>query len=235
MDNMANGQDEDIYLFQNGYGQTPAFPGQTFDDFLPTSPNTADSETGPVFLNPNDLTIKRETDEKILNKINNRQTRSPPSSNGSSRSSSSNSAKQHVRNVSEASTVASHPAYPLQTATWGSGINGLSMPSGDDLFADTDMSGLEDYEESNQQMASDFDFETAASTPSGFNNSSAPQPYRPTAAYGTLSQAKNVSPRVTGTQSQFYFGGSREASPLSAMLPTSQASSPWSKQSPSSG
>jgi IPT/TIG domain/Ankyrin repeats (many copies) len=235
MDDMADGQDEDIYLFQNGYGQTPAFPAQTFDDFLPTSPNTADSVNGPVFLNPNDLTIKRETDEKILNKINNRQARSPPSSNGSSRSSSSNSAKQHNRNVSEASTAASRPAYPLQTATWGSGINGLSMPSGDDLFADTDMSGLEDYEASNQQMASDFDFETAASTPSGFNNSSAPQPYRPTAAYGTLSQVKSSSPRVPGTQSQFYFGGSREASPLSAMLPTSQAPSPWSKQSPSSG
>lgn len=46
------------------------------------------------------------------------------------------------------------------------------MPAEDDFYADTDMGGLEtDFERSNEQMASAFDFDTAASTPSGFGNS----------------------------------------------------------------
>jgi hypothetical protein len=92
-------------------------------------------------------------------------------------------------------------------------------------------------------MATDFDFDTAASTPSGFvemnnkigniKNPAVPQSYK---------QHKNITQfgkqpantQLPNSQGRFFFAGSRDVSPLNAMLPT-QGQSPWNKPSPSSG
>lgn len=238
---MAASHDDDMYLFQGSYEQTPGYPGQAFDDFLETSPTAGDSNS--TFLNPNDLTIKKEGGENLQGIDTHKPTSSPPSSSGSSRSSSSIPAKRHLRDVSEAST-ASQTGVPSRSGAWRSGINGLTMPSNDDLFPDTDMSGFEeDFIASNEQMASDFDFDTAASTPSGLDAApfslrakSNTQPFSGSTGFASgIAPIKGSSPRIPAGQPRFYFGGSRETSPLSAMLPTSQAQSPWAQHSPSSG
>jgi hypothetical protein len=241
---MATAHDDDMYLFQTGLDQTPSFAGQDFDAFLGTpAPDVDQAGLSAGFLNPSDLTIKRESESF-----------SPPSHNGAfvrgsrgsasgSSSTSSDSAADDERNMSAAST-ASPPAHDTIQGAWGSGINGFSIPANEQLFGDTSMAGMDqDFEASNQQMASAFDFETAASTPSGLDiinkipHTNPPllnQAFgRPTnfSGYGKQHSSKQVS---TG-QPQFFFAGSREASPLNAMLPATQAQSPWTKHSPSSG
>lgn len=238
-----------MYLFQSGFAETPApFPGQAFDDFLGNTPNgKTPVAASPAFLNPNELSIKRESQDEQTIRLESmaaRTARSPPSSNGSTRSSSSDDAKfEHNRNISAASGVSPAATQVHDQSLWNTGISGLSMPSGDDMFADASMNGLEnDYEASNEQMASDFDFETAASTPSGFDpaslqqSKSAPgiQAFRRT-NFNAMGQNTGPSSQVPAAQPQFFFGASREASPLNAMLPSAQGQSPWSKNSPSSG
>jgi hypothetical protein len=239
-----------MYLFQSGFAETPAsFPGQAFDDFLVNTPSAKTPATAsPAFLNPNELSIKRESQEEQTIRLDSmaaRTARSPPSSEGSTRSSSSDDAKfNHNRNISAASGISPAATQGGDQLLWNtSGIGGFSMPSGDDMFADSSISGLEnDFEASNEQMASDFDFETAASTPSGFDAASLQQTkpapgmnvYRRT-NFNTMGQNSGPSTRLPAGQPQFFFGASREASPLSAMLPTAQGQSPWSKNSPSSG
>ena len=111
------------------------------------------------------------------------------------------------------------------------------------MFVDTDMTGFDpDFEASNQQMASDFDFETAASTPSGFDTAplgpfkTAPavQPFHSTHTFHPYVQHKTTSPRLPAGKAHFYVGESRESSPLNTMLPT-QTQTSWNKHSPSSG
>ena len=245
---MDGTQDEDMYLFQSGFVETPTpFPGQAFDDFLTSSGKTP-AAASPAFLNPNELSIKRESQDEQTIRLDSmaaRTARSPPSSDGSTRSSSSDDTKfNHNHNISAVSGIAPGTTQVRDQSLWNtSGINGLSMPSGDDMFADTSMNGLDnDFEASNEQMASDFDFETAASTPSGFDaaslqqNKPAPgmQVFRRT-NFNAMGQNTGPSPRLPAVQPQFFFGASREASPLNAMLPTTQGQSPWSKNSPSSG
>lgn len=247
---MDGTQDDDMYLFQSGFTETPApFPGQAFDDFLVNTPSAkTPAEISPAFLNPNELSIKRESQEEQTVRLDSmaaRTARSPPSSDGSTRSSSSDDAKfNHNRNISTASGVSPHITQGEDQSMWNtSGIEGLSMPTGDEMFTDSNMTGLDnDFEASNEQMASDFDFETAASTPSGFDaaslqqTKSAPgmQVFRRT-NFSAMGPNTGPSPRLPAGQPQFFFGASREASPLSAMLPTTQGQSPWSKNSPSSG
>ena len=245
---MDGTQDEDMYLFQSGFAETPApFPGQAFDEFLVNTPNgkTPAAASSPAFLNPNELSIKRESQDEQTIRLDSmaaRTQRSPPSSEGSTRSSSSDDAKFHNRNISSTSGISPSATQGVEQALWNtSGIGGLSMPSGEDIFADANMTGLEN-DFSNEQMASDFDFETAASTPSGFDaaslqqGKSAPgiQVFRG-ANFSAMGPGTGPSPRLPVGQPQFFFGASREASPLNAMLPATQGQSPWSKNSPSSG
>ncbi|KIW93001.1 uncharacterized protein Z519_06850 [Cladophialophora bantiana CBS 173.52] len=241
---MASAQDDDMYLFQTGLGQTPAFAGQDFDAFLETpAPDDDQSASHAGFLNPNDLTIKRETDSFSPVPPNDAFARASRGSASGSSSSSSESPTDHTRHMSAAST-ASPSAHDTIQSTWGSGINGFSISSGDHLFEDTAMAGLDqDFEASNQQMASDFDFDTAASTPSGFDPTNKnnnvkttlmSQPFKRHAEFAGFGKQPSTAPLPNG-QPQFFFAGSREASPLNAMLPSAQGQSPWSKHSPSSG
>ena len=240
---MANNGDDDMYLFNAGLSPTgAAYAGATFDDLLPATPASRGSTASTSFLNPDDLTIKRESDAQVDFKPPARYQKggSSPASEGSSQESSSGSTKQHSRYASEAYT-ASPAVRGTSTNDWGTGISGLKMPSNDDMFGDTEMSGLDaDYEVSNQQMASDFDFDTAASTPSGYEDTK-PMKLKTASAVKSFRTAQtidpqhtNLSPRLPVTQAPFYLGESRDSSPLNAMLPT-QPQSSWSKHSPSSG
>ncbi|KIW79238.1 hypothetical protein Z517_05850 [Fonsecaea pedrosoi CBS 271.37] len=241
---MASAQDDDMYLFQNALGQTPAFAGQDFDAFLETPLPDLDQTTSPPgFLNPNDLTIKREVDSFSPLPHNDAFARTSRGSASGSSSSSSEDPADRTRHMSAAST-ASPPAHEVVQSNWGSGINGFSISSDDNLFEDTAMAGLDqDFEASNQQMASDFDFDTAASTPSGFdpadkrNNIKRTimnQPFNRQVDFSKFGKQAPTAQLPNG-QPQFFFAGSREASPLNAMLPSAQGQSPWSKHSPSSG
>ena len=231
---MANTQDDDMYLFQSGMDLPggPGFAGQDFDTFL-----TGDQEQDippDTFLNPNDL-IKTEQDSPAGGSLGFSQ-----SHRGSDSSSSSSEAfKYHDRNNSEIS--ASSSAFAQAQKAWGSGINGYSMPSAAPTPEDAAMSGFDpDFEASNQQMATAFDFETAASTPSGYNPAStrypgAVQPLRKSMTTNQFGQVRSPPANVPTTgPPAFFFAGSREVSPLNAMLPA-QAQSPWSKHSPSAG
>lgn len=237
---MASTQDEDMYLFQAGLDQSPPFAGQEFDAFLASpAPHAEQSTSVPGFLNPNDLSIKREADSFSPLPHNSAFARVSRGSGSGSSSASSDSPIDHPRNMSAESTASPQP-HDAVPRTWGSGINGFSIPTSEQLFEDTPMDA--DFEVSNQQMASDFDFDTAASTPSGFdivnnNNLKASMNSRPfnrpanLAAFGKTGASNSIP---TG-QAQFFFPGSREASPLNAMLPSAHGQSPWSKHSPSSG
>lgn len=235
-----------MYLFGGVYTPNPPpFAGSSFDDLLPDTPVKGGGDTASTeFLNPIDLAVKQEESAPpgFPPATYIKKPPSPSASSGSSQGSSSSSTKRHSRYASEKLT-ASPSAHPTPTGAWSTGINGLKMPSGENMFTDTDMSGLDaDFEASNQQMASDFDFETAASTPSGFDGASlgnfrtavAVQAFRPAHTFSPFTQHKNTSPRLPATQAQFFLDESRESSPLNAMLPT-QAQSSWSKHSPSSG
>lgn len=238
---METNLDEDMYLFDSNFGQTPvAFSGQAFDDFLAggtprlsgtssttyTSPDNLAGSQSPAGTNASGTTIK---EEKSATQSGSGSFKSHPPSTSPNRQ-------------SQNASSASGSAQVRPPGNWQSGIHGLTMPSGDELFGNTEMARLEDYEASNQQMASDFDFETAASTPSGFVNStfstSKPAParalFRTSASFNSLAQLKNASPRLPAGQGQFYSGASRETSPMNTMLPPSNHS-PWAKNSPSSG
>ena len=231
---MASTQDDDMYLFQSGLDlPNPGFAGQDFDTFL-TGADQGQDAPPDTFLNPNDL-VKKEDDSPVGGSL-----RFSESHRGSDTSSSSEEAfKYHDRNNSEVS--ASSSAFAQAQKAWGSGINGFSMPSAAQTPEDASMTGLEqDYEVSNQQMASDFDFETAASTPSGYNpanakSAGAVQPLRRTMNTAQFGQVRKPSSNLPTTgPPAFFFAGSREVSPLNAMLPA-QAQSPWNKHSPSAG
>ena len=231
---MANTQDDDMYLFQSGLElPNTGFAGQDFDTFL-TGPDPEQEVPADTFLNPNDL-VKKEQDSPAEGSL-----RFSQSHRGSDTSSSSSEAfKYHNRNNSEVS--ASSSAFAQAQKAWGSGINGFSMPLTGQTPEDASMSGLDqDFDLSNQQMASDFDFETAASTPSGYNpanarSAGAVQPLRRTMNTAQFGQVRKPSNNIpTAGPPAFFFAGSREVSPLNAMLPA-QAQSPWNKHSPSAG
>ncbi len=237
---MEGTQDEDMYLFDSSFGQPPiAFPGQAFDDFLSGGTPRPVGSSSAVFMNAGELAASQSPTNTNTSRTTVKQEKgaSPSGSDSSSARSSTNSPRMQAQRAS--STTASTDA--RQAGNWQSGINGLTMPSGDEIFGTTDMTGLEDYEASNQQMASDFDFDTAASTPSGFgnttlSNSRAPTltaPFRTSVSFNSLAQLKNASPRLPA-HGQFYLGPSRETSPMNTMLPPS-GQSPWAKNSPSSG
>jgi IPT/TIG domain/Ankyrin repeats (many copies) len=234
---MESTQDDDMYLFDSSFGQThAAFPGQAFDDFLAGGTPRPTGSTSATFMNPDDLAAKQSpaTTDTSRTTIKQENPVSQSGSDSSSAHSSTNSPSVQAQPVP--GTDARQPG------NWQSGINGLTMPSGEELFGNTDMTGLEDYEASNQQMASDFDFETAASTPSAFVSSNlsntgpatAAAPFRTSVSFNSLAQLKNASPRLPAGPGHFYFGNSRETSPMNTMLPAS-GQSPWAKNSPSSG
>ncbi|RMD43217.1 hypothetical protein DV735_g1972, partial [Chaetothyriales sp. CBS 134920] len=238
---MATAQEDDMYLFNASLDQTPnAFAAADFDPFLESGVDQDNEVTADSFFNLPDL-VKQEQQANspadIAHKF-------PPLHRGSgSSSSSAASGNLHNRNHSEISVTSS--ALAGQDKTWGSGINGMTMPATQQFFDDSTMTGIDqDFEASNKQMASDFDFDTAASTPSGFDANIATmaskhtsmQPFQSTAKISRFSQAPGPSPKMAPVaQPTFFFAGSREASPLSAMLPAAQGHSPWNKHSPSSG
>lgn len=229
---MASTQDEDMYLFSSDAGQTPgAYPGQSFDTFLDaaeTMQNESVVEAG--FLNPGDLSIKKEHDNPRANKATARASTSSESS-----STSSGSRRLHQRNVSAATTASP----TTKQENWNADIGGMTMPAQLQYLDDTTMSN--DYD-TDQQMASAFDFDTAASTPSGYDaaSMSVARPFvgnqqlqRQTQMIG-MPTTRGISPRMAGPSAQFFLG-SREASPLSTMLPVGGVTPVWAKQSSSSG
>jgi hypothetical protein len=232
-----------MYLFNAGLSPNGApYAGATFDDLLPDTPASRGSTASTAFLNPHDLAIKRESDARVDSTptTQRKMAGSPSASDGSSHESSSSSTKHPSGYASENYTT-SPSVHGTTTDDWGTGISGLKMPTSDDMFGDTEMSGLDaDFEVSNQQMASDFDFDTAASTPSGYQDTkltklkTAPAVQSFQGTHTINPQRTNLSPRLPAAQAPFYFGESRESSPLNAMLPT-QTQSSWSKHSPSSG
>ncbi|RMZ77874.1 hypothetical protein DV738_g4192, partial [Chaetothyriales sp. CBS 135597] len=238
---MATAQEEDMYLFNAGLDQTPnAFAAADFDPFLESSADQDNEAAADSFFNLPDL-VKQE---QQVNSPADLALKFPQLHRGSgSSSSSAASGNLHNRNHSEVSVTSS--ALAGQEKTWGSGINGLTMPATQQFFDDSTMTGIDqDFEASNKQMASDFDFDTAASTPSGFDATiatmaakpTAMQPFPSTAKISRFSQASGPSPKMApAAQPAFFFAGSREASPLSAMLPAAQGHSPWNKHSPSAG
>ena len=223
---MAASQDEDMYLFQGDMGSTPnAFSGQGFDNFLDSSAMGQDEELSTDFLSSDNLTIKREDDN-----IGHSKNQFPRQSTSSASSSSgSDSLRNHNRNISATTTSSMHNQ---KAGNWSSGISGYTMPSEDNFYDDTNMMADQDDEATNQQMNSAFDFDTAASTPSGYDAAAmagvrmAPvsQALRRTANGLNINQRPSNSPRMTAAPAQFYLE-SREASPLNAMLPTSSAPS----------
>lgn len=229
---MASTQDEDMYLFSSDTGQTPgAYPGQSFDTFLDaaeTMQNESVVEAG--FLNPGDLNIEKEHNTSRAGT-----TPARASTSSESSSTSSSSRRLHQRNVS-AATTASPTA---KQENWNAHMGGITLPAQAQYLDDASMSN--DYD-ADQQMASAFDFDTAASTPSGYDAAtmSMSRPFvgnqqlqRPT-TMTAMSATRGISPRITGPPAQFFLG-SREASPLSTMLPAGGVAPVWPKQSSSSG
>src|SRR4051794_32847402 len=216
---MANNGDDDMYLFNAGLSPNGIpyaslspngipYAGATFDELLPDTPASRGSTASTAFLNPHDLALKGESDAQAnLIPGGQRQTDGSPSvSEGSSQESSSSSGKHNGRYASE-NFSASPSVRGATTDDWGTGISGLKMPSNDDMFGDTEMSGLDpDFEVSNQQMASDFDFDTAASTPSGYKDmkvtklKTAPAVQSFRNAQTINPQRTNLSPRLPATQ-----------------------------------
>lgn len=233
-------QDDDMYLFDSSLSQTPAaFPSQAFDDFLAGGTPRPSGSSSAAFINPENFAAKPSPSTTNTSRAILKQEKGVAQSASASSSADSLTNANSVRpqKTSTTSTLSDGG----RSGNWQSGINGLTMPSGDELFNTTGLTGLEDYEASNQQMASDFDFDTAASTPSGFANSTLSPTrasaglasFRTSVSFSSLAQLRNASPRLPA-QGQFYFGTSRETSPMNTMLPLS-TQSPWAKNSPSSG
>ncbi|EXJ93325.1 hypothetical protein A1O1_01717 [Capronia coronata CBS 617.96] len=241
---MASTQDDDMYLFSGSLEHTATFAGQDFDSFL-TSPAT---EAGPStssagYLNPVDLSIKREVDEFTPLPAGDAFARSSRGSGSGSSTSSAESLDDHKRHASANSTASPPALDPSLQGTWGSGINGFSISSNEPHFEDASMAGLDsDFEVSNRQMATDFDFETAASTPSGFDmmnpsnikTSLIARPFNQQPNISALGKHHSPAGVPNNGQPHFIFSSSRDESPLHAMLPA-QGHSPWSRHSPSSG
>lgn len=234
---MDSTQDEDMYLFDSSFGQTPAtFPGQAFDEFFADGTPRSTGSSSAAFMSLGDPAAKRSPVPAYpsMRTIKQEQLNLLPRSNSPSPHLSTNSPAARAPPVSR-TDVREH-------SNWQSGINGLPISSGEEYFGNTVVAGLEEFEESNQRMASDFDFETAASTPSGFGHSTfsntrpatTTTPFRTSVSFNCLSQLKNASPQLPAGQGQFYLGTSRETSPMNTMLPAA-GQSPWAKNSPSSG
>lgn len=179
---MDQSQDDDLYLFNGGtYNATAtSLNGQLFDEFLPGTPITKPTSSNNAgYLDPSQLNNPQEPLVKTENTLDNAQFPQEyrsGSASSSSQGSSSNSPHLHNRNMSIDSN---NPNAILNkpTTNWSSGIGGLQVPLGEEVTNDSNMAGFEqpfpvnpDFEASNQQMASDFDFETAASTPSGIGS-----------------------------------------------------------------
>ncbi|KKY29267.1 putative ankyrin repeat protein [Phaeomoniella chlamydospora] len=240
---MEQTHDDDLYLFDNSFGQaaTP-MTGQLFDDFLLSSPAKVPVDPSPACLNPSDLTVKQPTNGVSLGAYDPREhpvklSGSPSGSSSSSSHGSSESPRYRERQMSFVSANSSQMKRE-ENNQWSTGLQGLPMPAGEDFFADTDMSGLStdgEYDSSNRQMASAFDFETASGTSNAFK-SALSNSTKPTISPNGLvpTQDKIMLPGNNRVPAQFYFDASRETSPLNAILP-GQGRSPWSKHSPSSG
>ncbi|KAK5937003.1 SPT3 Dosage dependent suppressor of Ty-induced promoter mutations-like protein [Knufia obscura] len=232
---MANEVDDDMYLFNGDMGQTPnGFAEQDFDSFLDAT-NAPSNDANTEFLNPGDLMVKKEYTTSP--RPDQAYTRASTSSASSSDDSDSLLHHHHNRNVSSATTTSPTMS---KNELWSTGMNGMHMPMNERYIENGSMSGID--QDLDQQMASAFDFETAASTPSGFDSATLnsgrtfvgnPQ-IRRTANMASMNNNRKSSPRITAAPASFFLG-SREASPLNSMLPASQTPSPWTKHSPSSG
>ncbi|KPI35672.1 Ankyrin and IPT/TIG repeat-containing protein C26H5.05 [Cyphellophora attinorum] len=215
---MTTTQDDDFYLFDGSLAATP----NDFDTFLNDAEQEVDTQ---AVIKPSDLIKKETNNDSPFNTQQNHR--------GSS-SSSSDESVQHRRNDSAVSAASSAFAH-----NWDTGINGYTMPA-NQMFNDSPMGGVDgEFEASNRQMATDFDFDTAASTPSGLDAqmsySPTPQALKRNVNVTRFGKGQQPSPRMTSQRPGFYIANSREASPLNAMLPGPQGQSPWSKHSPSAG
>lgn len=238
---MESNHDEDMYLFDSTLGQnSAAFPGQAFDDFLAGGTPRPTGSSFAASINPDDSTALQTTATINTPREMIGQDKAVIPSGADTSCGHSSTDSPHIQGQRASNIAGSVGA--RQARNWQSAINGLTIPLNEELLGPTAMTGLEDYEVSNRQMASDFDFDTAASTPSAFGNSSlsstrAPvvtTPFRTSASFNCLPQLKHASPRLPAGQAQYYLGTSRETSPMNTMLSPS-IQSPWAKNSPSSG
>lgn len=178
---MEQSQDDDIYLLNGTYNAAVnPLNAQLFDDFLPGSSMEQPMAGGHTeYLDPGTLTNSRESNIKTEENPNTRQYSHQyrsGSATSSSQGSSSNSPQLHHRNVSaESNNVGA--ILDEAASNWPGGAPGISLVprqriSDDPISSrfDQTFSGNSDFEASNQQMATDFDFDTAASTPSGLDN-----------------------------------------------------------------
>lgn len=211
---MDHSQDEDLYLFNGAFnpGATP-LNAQLFDDLIPASPATQFATNNDAgYLDPSSLNNTQDSSLKTDNSLRAphfpQQYRSG-SATSSSQGSSSNSPQLHHRNMSMDSNNADNILNKAAT-DWSSSTQGVSLPSGRDISSDPNVPRFDqtfsvnpDFEASNRQMASDFDFDTAASTPSGLDttrpNLVIPmngQTVRSTHNFGSFSAMK-INPQVS--------------------------------------
>ena len=228
--------EEEMYIYGVDFPRHPTPPNtHMFEEFLVSSPLKPHQDGSPAYMNPNDLTVRPQTSIP-LNGFHQAHEHlkvagSPPASASSSSGDSADSPGYDSRKTSMASAVSSRMRAPNH---WSSGIQGMKMPTDDGYSHDTDMSGLSadhDMERSNQQMSAAFDFDTAGSTPSAFPSIPAAGPR--TMFSGAAAFQKHHVQSKTGAPVQFFFGGSRETSPMNAMLPAQ--SNTWPKHGSSSG
>ena len=214
---------------------------QLFDEFLVSSPAKTTGAPSPACMNPNDLTIKTQNGDTSAI-IFGRRTESinmSGSPNGSSSSSSRGSSGSPTYRERQMSMISANSNLVKEESgnQWSSGVQGLTMPTDENFFADTDMPGLkmdEGFDTSNQQMAPTFDFDTATGTPDGYRLGKV-QHVKSQRSRNTNARSHNgiVHPKMAG-HAQFFFGDSRETSPFNAMLP-GQGQPSWAKHSPSAG
>lgn len=225
---MDASQDEDMYLFDpQTYGQTPsAFPTQPFDEFVAGATPRSTDGASPAFMSPSEMASPPAPPQQPIIKTEkmSRPTASPSGSRASS--------DFKVRNADTIMRTRQ------SSGAWPGGMKNMALTSGEEAFNNVPMATMDDFDESNRQMATDFDFDTAASAP-GFNplystprQPSWPGPFRASASFSSLAQFRNTSPRLPVNPNQLFLGPSRETSPMNTMLP---GQSPWNKNSPSSG
>ena len=236
---MENNHDEDMYLFNQGFGQAPTpLTNQMFDDFLVSSPDRAPDVQSPACMNPNDLTVKPRNGTTNFDRRTHPmdESGSPAISSSSSSRDSSGSPTYRDRHMSmqsaNSSMIKEENGNP-----WSSGVQGMTIPTDDTFLGDTDMSGVnmeQTFGTMNPQIAPGFNFDNAAAMRNMYGLDEAAQLKPQLLHNGKASVNRAVARPAPGVSAQFYFGNSRETSPLNAMLPA-QAQHAWNKHSPSSG
>ena len=242
---MEDSHDEDMYLFDTGMAQTVnSFPSQTFvDEFLgENTPNATTTRSGQC-MNPVELTTHRP-------KSNSSEALKSLLPYGDQLEPEYHSLKQvsdleevsHLPSASRQAHTSNISALTMAPANdWQSNMEQLTIPTDDELYAPRDVKNPQEFEASNQRMATDFDFDKAAGASSDLVDTSLPSSrhtssasFRTSASFNSLTHLKNRPSHNSAATGHYSLGASRETSPLNALLrATSQ--SQWANTSSSSG